>query len=210
MSPAETLDDTDVVRARLYRLLGRLLAKPPDAAVLQLVGGIEGGGAGAPLDEALAALARAAGETEPAAARREYDALFIGVGRGELVPYASWYLTGFVGEWPLARLRDDMAALGIARGDDVHEPEDHIAALCEMMGGLIDGAFGAPASRERQTTFFGTHLAPWASRFFTDLERCETAAFYRAVGSLGRGLFEIEAGLLQTPEGSGRSDLPGG
>lgn len=201
MSATATLDTTDAVRSRIYLLLGRLLAKPPDEAVLELVRGLEGGGADTPLDQALSALARAAAETDPTAAARAYQVLFVGVGRGELVPYASWYLTGFIAEQPLVRLRADMAKLGIARGDDVHEPEDHVAALCEMMGGLIAGMFGEAADRATQAAFFDAHLAPWASQFFTDLERTTDAAFYPAVGAVGRRFVEVDAGLLLQPKG---------
>ena len=34
-----------------------------------------------------------------------------------------------------------MARLGIEQADGVSEPEDHIASLCEMMAGLIEGVF---------------------------------------------------------------------
>lgn len=200
MTAAVAVDDTDVVRSRLYMLLGRLLAKPADEAILQVARGLEVSPADTPLDEALVALSRAATRTDAEAAGREYQVLFIGVGRGELVPYASWYLTGFIGERPLVRLRDDMAALGIARADNVREPEDHIAALCEMMGGLISGAFGEAAGRDCQAAFFGTHLSPWAERFFTDLERVGGSTFYAATGAVGRSFFEIESGLLLRPQ----------
>jgi TorA maturation chaperone TorD len=138
------------------------------------------------------ALAQVAARMTPAAAKAEYGALFIGMARGELLPYASYYLTGFLNEKPLALLRQDMARLGIARAENVKEPEDHIAAICEMMAGLIEGSFGAPADLETQRAFFDRHLACWAETFFTDLEAARAAVLYAPVGTVGRAFIEIE------------------
>ncbi|MHA1598481.1 MAG: TorD/DmsD family molecular chaperone, partial [Alphaproteobacteria bacterium] len=114
------------------------------------------------------------------------------VTQGELIPYASHYLTGFLCEQPLADLRGDMGALGIARSDDVSEPEDHIASVLEMMNGLIVGSFGPPADLPAQKKFFDAHVAPWANNFFEDLEAAENAALYRPVGRVGRAFLAIE------------------
>ncbi|MGE0613108.1 MAG: molecular chaperone, partial [Hyphomicrobiales bacterium] len=124
--------------------------------------------------------------------RREYHDLFIGEGRGELLPYGSYYLTGFLNEKPLARLRNDMAALGIARDPSVREPEDHIAALLDMMAGLITGEFGDPASVAEQKRFFETHLSSWVDHFFADLEGAKSSVLYAALGTVGRRFIEIE------------------
>jgi TorA maturation chaperone TorD len=184
VSPEESL------RARHYQLLARFLAAPPDAELLHLSAGFEGDDT--PLGQALAELARQSAGASPETAAKEYFELFIGLGRGELVPYGSFYLTGFLNEKPLAKLRLDMSRLGIARADGVKEPEDHIAAICEMMAGMITGAFGAPLDLHGQQAFFDAHLAPWGERFFEDLESAKTAAFYRPVGTLGRRFLEIE------------------
>jgi TorA maturation chaperone TorD len=144
------------------------------------------------LGRALADLAVRAGQMTPEAASHEYHALFIGIGRGELVPYASYYLTGFLNEMPLAKLRRDMARLGIARAETVKEPEDHIAALCEVMAGLITGAFGAPLDLTAQQAFFDRHLASWSPVFFADLEKARAAWLYVPVGTLGRVFMGIE------------------
>lgn len=178
------------LRARHYRLLARFLAAPPDVELLRLSAGFRGDDT--PLGEALNDLARAAAVGAPKAVEDEFFELFIGLGRGELVPYGSFYLTGFLNEKPLAKLRIDMARLGIARAEHVKEPEDHIAAICEMMAGLITGAFGAPLDLAGQRAFFDAHLAPWAARFFEDLEGARTARLYRPVGTLGRRFLEIE------------------
>jgi TorA maturation chaperone TorD len=182
--------EEDILRADLYDLLGTLLVRPPPADLLARVAALRGG-AGA-LGQPVAALAKLAGTMTPEAVRTEYDALFIGLVRGELLPYASYYLTGFLNEKPLARLRGEMAALGIARAEHVKEPEDHIAALCEMMAGLIEGAFGDPASLALQQRFFDGHLARWAPQFFEDLESAQASVLYAPVGAIGSAFMAIE------------------
>jgi TorA maturation chaperone TorD len=191
-----TNDDDDAaarVRASLYTLLGQLLAKPPSRDLLGRVAGLQGGCTA--LGREIAGLADLAAATDADAAEREYNALFIGVERGELVPYASFYLTGFLHERPLARLRRDMRALGLERQPGVAEPEDHIATLCEIMAGLAGGDFAVqPALSEQR--FFACHLAPWAGRFFRDLERSQSARLYRPVGRIGRLFVDFEAECL--------------
>src|SRR5258708_5243388 len=122
--------------------------------------------------------------------RENFD-LFIGLGRGELLPYGSYYLTGFLHERPLARLRYDLARLGIERAPGRAEPEDHAAILCEIMAGLVSGRFPAPRGADR--ALFEAHLAPWMEKFFADLELAKTAEFYRSIGALGRVFMAIEA-----------------
>ena len=178
------------LRAHQYQLLARFLAAPPDAALLQLAAGFTGDDT--ELGGALGALAAVAARCTPAAAAAEYHDLFIGVPRGELLPYASYYRTGFVYDRPLAKLRVDMARLGIARAAEVKEPEDHIAALCDMMAGLITGAFGPPLDLVGQRAFFDAHLVPWAERFFADLEGAKAAILYAPIGTLGRVFMGIE------------------
>jgi TorA maturation chaperone TorD len=180
----------DLVRAGIYALLAQLLAKPPTAAVLGQVARLEG--ADTALGQAVGELAARASATSPQDAEREHNALFIGVDRGELVPYASFYLTGFLSDRPLARLRQDMGALGVERQPGVPEPEDHVAAICETMAGLITGQLAEPGDAARQR-FFDRHLAPWAGRFFADLERARAARLYRPVGTIGRLFLEIES-----------------
>ena len=143
-----------------------------------------------PLGVAHVDLAEAASRADLAKVEREFFNLFIGVGRSELLPYASYYLTGFLHERPLARLREDLAAFGIERREGHAEPEDHAGILCEIMAGLIDGRLPAPAGTDQK--IFEKHMAPWIGRFFADLERCESADFYRRVGTLGRLFIEIE------------------
>lgn len=188
------VDPLDLERARLFALLGRLMAGPPDAGLLERLAALGGGG---PLGEAFAGLAEAAGATDPEAADREFFDLFIGVGRGELLPFASYYLTGFLHERPLAELRGDLARLGVERAPGVAEPEDHIAFVCETFAGLLAGAF--PALPAEAQAFFARHVKPWAARFFADLEAAQAARFYRAVGRLGRLATEIESAAAELP-----------
>jgi TorA maturation chaperone TorD len=177
------------LRGQTWRLLGRLLRTAPDPTTLRAIADLDGDDSA--LGRGFAALAAAGRATDPARAADEYAALFVGLTHGELIPYGSYYLTGFLHEKPLARLRGDMARLGIAPAVGVSEPEDHIAALCEMMAGLIAGDFGAVALAE-QERFFASHIAGWAPRFFADLEAAPSAALYRAVARIGGVFIDIE------------------
>jgi len=182
-------------RARLFALLGRLLVAAPDGRLLLALAALRGDRT--TLGEAYGALAKAAVETDSVKVAREFHDLFIGVARGELLPFASYYLTGFLHERPLAELRDTLARLGLERADGVAEPEDAIASVCEVYAGLLSGSFeGGP---EAAASFFDTHLRPWAGRFFTDLETAQAARFYRAVGRLGRTAIEIEQAASGLP-----------
>lgn len=194
--PADDVaDPIDAMRAQHWGLLSMLLARPPEASLLGQLAALEGDDT--PLGAARGALAEAARAAEPAALEREYHDLFIGLGRGELLPYASYYLTGFLHEKPLAKVRAEMDRLGIARAEGVAEPEDHIATLAEIMAGLLRGAFGAGGDEARR--FFARHVAPWAGTFFSDLEKAQHARFYRAVGRLGAVFVEIEAEAATLP-----------
>jgi TorA maturation chaperone TorD len=181
-------DDIDLARAAEYALLARLLAGAPDRELLAGLARLPGDAT--PLGQAHATLAVAAAATDSASVEREYFDLFIGLGRGELLPYASFYLTGFLHERPLARVREDLAALGVEREAARKEPEDHIALLCDVMAGLAEGRFEAAEAGEAR--FFARHLQSWAGRFFADLEAAKSARFYRAVAGYGRVFLEIE------------------
>ena len=188
--PAEVAAE-EVLRANTYALLARLLRTYPDAEALSEFSRFQTDDT--EMGRALAALAEAARDAMPGSVDDEFHDLFIGVGESELTPYTSYYLTGFVYEKPLAKLRLAMAELGISQGDDVAEPEDHIASLCEIMCGLITGAFGEPADLARQQAIFDEHIAPWAERFFEDLETASSANFYKSVGTIGKLFIRIES-----------------
>lgn len=183
------IDPVDAARAREYLLLATLLSCSPSNALLGEIAQLRGDAT--PLGRAHAALAEAASKAATTAVEREYFDLFVGLGRGELLPYASYYLTGFLNERPLSRLRQDLAALGIERAQSNFEPEDHAATLCEIMAGQASGHFLAPP--EVQRAFFEKHIASWMGRLFADMESAASAKFYRSVGSLGRLFLEIEA-----------------
>jgi TorA maturation chaperone TorD len=183
------VDEVDQLRSQIYTLLASLLRRAPGREMLTKVAEVRGDAT--PFGLAAIALADAARRADPDAVSREFFDLFIGVGRGEILPYASYYLTGFLHERPLARVREDLAVLGLERAEGEVEPEDHVALLCEVMAGLATRAFEAEPGAERR--FFERHLKPWAGRLFADLETCRRAEFYRAVAALGRLFIEIEA-----------------
>lgn len=197
-APAE-IDDVDGARAQEYALLATLLARAPDRDFLARLARLKSDAS--PLGVAHRKLAEAAGGVDAARLEREYFDLFVGVGRGEVLPYGSYYLTGFLHERPLARLRSDLADLGVARAEEQCEPEDHIAILCEVMAGLAGGRFVANADERRRAEqqFFDKHVAPWVRRFFADLERAEAADFYRTVAVVGATFIDIETEAFALP-----------
>lgn len=187
--------DGATLRANTYRLLAVLLAKPPEEELRQRLLEIEvsprqesSGIAGA-----WALMKLAAEHSSVKALDGEFHDLFIGVGCGELVPYASWYLTGFMMDKPLALLREDLSTLGFERPLEITEPEDHAATLCEVMTVLIQSEDVTEAT---QRYFFNEHLAPWIGAFFGDLQEADSAVFYRAVGRLGREFIAMEQRYL--------------
>lgn len=183
------------LRIDVYALLAALLAQPPAAGRLAQLAALDH------LPDIASSLARSVDDLKTAVQRaeadavaREYDALFVGIGRGEVVPYASWYEDQALMGPPLARLRRDLSALNIRRRGPVCEPEDHAAALCEIMVLIIAEPQVLPA---RQAVFFHAHLAPWLPRFFKDLQQAPAADFYRSVGYLGGVFMALEIDLLQ-------------
>jgi TorA maturation chaperone TorD len=189
------VDDVDTARAQEYALLAGLLMRAPDASLLSKLSALRGDAS--PLGLAHAALAEAAERATVEKIEREYFELFIGLGRGELMPYGSYYLTGFLHERPLARLREDLSRIGIVRAEGIVEPEDHAGILCEIMSGLASRRLPAPSGSDR--LIFEKHMAPWIGRFFTDMENAAAADFYRRLGTLGRVYIEIETEGFDMP-----------
>jgi TorA maturation chaperone TorD len=189
------VDDVDAARAQEYALLAALLTRAPDASLLSELSTLRGDAS--PLGLAHAALAEAAERTTVEKIEREYFELFIGLGRGELMPYGSYYLTGFLHERPLARLREDLSRIRIVRAEGIVEPEDHAGILCEIMSGLASRRLPAPSGSDR--LIFEKHMAPWIGRFFTDMENAAAADFYRRLGTLGRVYIEIETEAFDMP-----------
>ena len=191
------LDAGDAARAEIYQLLGGLLAGPPDESLLELLAEIDAGDPNAnPMAATWQALQAAASDTDVDRLSDEYFNLFIGLGRGELVPYASFYIHGFLMEKVLASLRSELQALGVELREGVSEPEDHVAALCETMGMIISES---GLSLKRQAAFYDAYLGVWMADFFADLREAESAQFYRSVAALGKQFMEIESQYLSMP-----------
>jgi len=194
MSTQSEIAEEDVLRARVYGLLSRALAEPPSDETLEIFRGLRSVDDMSVMGAAMKALGDLAVRTPRGAAEDEYTQLFHGMGAGGQVhPYASYYLTGFIYEKPLADLRVDLVKLGATRSEASKEPEDHIAFLCEIMHGLILGTFGEPASLERQQEFFNRHIATWAVKYFEDMESAESAVLYMPIGTLGKLFIAVEA-----------------
>lgn len=181
--------EIDIARSQEYALLATLLLRVPDDQFLERLASLPENGT--PIGAAHRSLAQAASLASHEILVRDYFRLFIGVGRGEILPFASYYLTGFLQSRPLAVLREDLGGLGLQRADSHHDPEDHIGTLCEVMSNLASDRERFSLADERR--FFERHLSPWAIRFFTDLESVKNARFYAAVGTLGRVFINIEA-----------------
>jgi TorA maturation chaperone TorD len=186
------LPEEERLRAEFYALLARLLAAPPDGELLSRLAHLPED-VSTELGLALASLSRQARKAGQGEINEEFTALFIGPGKSPVVPYASYYKTGFLHEKPLADLRADLTRLGVGLNQGQTQTEDHIAGLCEAMAGLILGLFGPPLPLAGQQSFFDAHLAGWAERMMQDLEHCADAPFYAAVGQVGRVFLAIEA-----------------
>ncbi len=182
--------EEDQWRAATYRLLARLLAAAPDTSVLQMLQAIKIQAAETALNKAWYALEQASIQADLLQLEQEYNTLFIGFTSGEVIPYASRYLTGFLMEKPLAKLRQDLIQSGIKRQQSVCEPEDHIAAVFEAMSILIESA------DDTQWNFLNQHILPWAQQFFKDLQQAPSAQFYQPVGQLGEAFVALEATLV--------------
>ena len=191
---ASTDDSEELARAELYGLLARLWLAAPDAELLAQFGVAvtQAPQPGAFLEAPWQALVGAMRATTPQGAAEEFDALFLGVGKPEVFLFGSFYLTGFLNEKPLAQLRTDLAALGLVRGEQSHQTEDHVAALFEVMRYLIAGDDAAVCNLERQRSFFRAHLQPWAEKLCDAIEAQPRAQVYRALAGFTRAFLQVE------------------
>jgi TorA maturation chaperone TorD len=189
LSSERGVDEIDAARAREYALLATLLSRGPDSQLISRLALLNGDAS--PIGIAHAALGEAAKRANEDEVAREYFDLFVGLGRGLLLPYSSHYLTGALYGRPLVRVRETLQLLGIEKTAERSEPEDHAAILCEIMAGLVGGGIAAAAGADRD--FFEEHLLPWIGRFFVDLEHAQSADFYASVGLLGRTFVDVEA-----------------
>lgn len=192
------IDEEQQYRASAYALIAALLRAVPDQEMLDRLDGLSQQITtdGDDLLLAMSALALSAKHHTPSSIDDEFHNLFIGLGKGEVVPYGSWYLTGFMMEKPLSDLREDLARLGYERNASIVEPEDHAAALCEVISLMI--AEGIDLSV--QSDFFESHMANWIGNFFADLSMAKSAVFYKSVGRFGAAFiaFENEYFSMQT------------
>jgi TorA maturation chaperone TorD len=186
----DIIDNEDQLRADMYSFLASLLRAEPNADLVKQLTNLESDDS--PIGKSIKTLSKLASSLDLPTIRDEYVRIFIGVGRGEILPFASYYLTGFLKDKPLAKLRNDMKEIGIQLAENVKEPEDHIASLFDMMSGLILGKFNKKFSIGEQKDFFNKHLNPWVDLLMRDIESSKIAVFYSPVGTIGREFIEIE------------------
>lgn len=195
LRPARAGDVDELERAELYGLLAQLWLAPPDEALLGrfAVAVTQAPEAGAWLEAPWQALVAALRATDAARAADEHEALFHGVGKPEVFAYGSYYLSGFLNERPLARLREDLATLGLGRDDQRGETEDHVAFGFEVMRYLIAGDDAAVCNLEQQRRFFRAHLQPWVGQLCEAVEAHPRADTWRAVAAFTRAFVDVEA-----------------
>lgn len=187
--------DEELARAELYGLLSALYYAPPSAQLLEQLrlAATEAPAAGALLEEPWRALVGMAREMTPEAVDAEYNSLFGGIGKPEVYLYGSHFLSGFLNEKPLARLRSDLAALELVRAEDMSETEDHFAYLCEVMRYLIAADAQAEHQLRRQQEFFARHLQPWVGLLCDAIVAHPGGRFYAALALLTRHFMDVEA-----------------
>ncbi|MES2877942.1 MAG: molecular chaperone TorD family protein [Pseudomonadota bacterium] len=192
--PSSALDE-ETARSELYGLLALMYyALPATELIASLrVSATEAPAAGAFLEEPWRALVGVARSMSDAEIQSEYTTLFGGVGKPEVYLYGSYFLSGFLNEKPLARLRTELASLGLARDEAMSETEDHVAYLCEVMRYLIAGEDVTVSNLTRQREFFSTHLQPWVTTLCDTLQQHPKARFYAALAELTRAFMSVEA-----------------
>ena len=184
------INEEDQLRADMYSFLANLLRAEPDEKLVEQLTFLKSDDS--PIGKSIKTLSKLATSLDLPTIRDEYVKIFLGVGRGEILPFASYYLTGFLKDKPLAKLRQDMQEIGIKLEDEVKEPEDHIATIFDMMSGLILGKFEKKCSIADQKDFFNNHLAPWVDLLMRDIESSKIAVFYSPIGTIGKEFMEIE------------------
>ena len=192
--PTPAALDEEIARAEVYGLLAQLYYAPATTALLDALRAAvtQAPAAGAFLEEPWREVVAAARAMDDGAVAAEYDALFGGVGKPEVYLFGSHYLSGFLNEKPLARLRGDLAALGLERDESVPETEDHIAYLCEVMRYLIAGDDVAMANLARQREFFAVHVQPWVIPMCDAIAAHPKARFYRALSRFTQAFISVE------------------
>ena len=193
------LEPEDRARANFYAVIAALFADAPDAALLSAIARADSlpDAESGSLPHAWNRLVQACQAMDPEAARQEYVDLFIGTGRSEVNLHASHWISGFMMEKPLVRLRDDLARLGLGRRPESTLLEDHLSALCETMRRLIEGGEDAsPASVDTQRGFFVQHLLPWTIDCCAAIKEHSLANFYARVAEFTENFMAIERDSL--------------
>ncbi|KQP45121.1 molecular chaperone [Pseudorhodoferax sp. Leaf274] len=184
----------EIARAELYGLLARLWLAPPDEGLLaQFQHAVtEAPEPGSFLEGPWQDLVAQMRATTPASGQEEFAALFQGVGKPEVFAYASFYLAGFVNEKPLARLREDLAALGLTRDAAQFETEDHVSYVLEVMRYLIAGEGVAAGDLARQRRFFRAHVQPWIEPLCQAVDAQSAARLWRAIAAMTLAFVQVE------------------
>ncbi|TMX31651.1 hypothetical protein DA096_20180 [Vibrio rotiferianus] len=179
-------EQEQTLRTEIYLVLSALFRSAPSEEMIEFLTSLEVEPSESAMQKAWIALQQAAKDSNREALEDEYQDLFIGIGRGEVMPFGSWHRTGAMMEKPLAEIRRDLELLGFERDENVKEPEDHIAALCEVMSMLTD------EEEDLQQAVFNKHIAPWFSSFTQQLEHAESANFYKPAAQLCEAFLTLE------------------
>ena len=204
LSQASHALDEETARAEIYGLLSLLYYQAPSAELLaQLqVAVTEAPDAGAFLEEPWRALVASARSLTAEQIASEYNSLFGGIGKPEVYLFGSHYLSGFLNEKPLARLRQDLAELGLGRSETMPETEDHVAYVFEVMRYLIAGEDVAVANLSRQQDFFTQHVQPWVLPMCQAIAAHPRAVFYAHVAAMTQAFMGVEAQAFDLLDGS--------
>nr|WP_306309795.1 molecular chaperone [Vibrio sp. D401a] len=174
------------MRTEIYLVLSALFRSAPSEEMIEFLTSLEVEPSESAMQKAWIALQQAAKDSNREALEDEYQDLFIGIGRGEVMPFGSWHMTGAMMEKPLAEIRHDLELLGFERDENVKEPEDHIAALCEVMS-MLTGE-----EEDLQQAVFNKHIEPWFNSFTQQLENAESANFYKPAAQLCEAFLTLE------------------
>jgi TorA maturation chaperone TorD len=193
LSSSSALDE-ETARAEIYGLLAQLFYQVPSPELLaQLrVAVTDAPVAGGFLEEPWRQLVAASRVSTDADIASEYNQLFGGVGKPEIYLYASHYVSGFLNDKPVARLREDLAALGLERDDSMSETEDHFACLCEVMRYLIAGDDVAISNLTQQREFFAKHVQPWVQEMLDVILKHPRAQFFAQLAAFTQAFLNIE------------------
>jgi TorA maturation chaperone TorD len=179
-------EQEQTLRTEIYLVLSALFRSAPSEEMIEFLTSLEVEPSESAMQKAWIALQQVAKDSNREALEDEYQDLFIGIGRGEVMPFGSWHMTGAMMEKPLAEIRHDLELLGFERDENVKEPEDHIAALCEVMS-MLTGE-----EEDLQQTVFNKHIAPWFNSFTQQLENAQSANFYKPAAQLCEAFLTLE------------------